>query len=242
MLTWFRDRYPRLAEDALAERVRLLGEERVDVGRVGLGHVPTRIVGAAAGRMVRPMSGAPAVASALAGGKTREETWSTFAAIDFETANSSRDSACAMALVRVEAGDVAEKRRWLIRPPTATFYFTAIHGISWSDVRNAPTFADVWSEAARFTADVGFLAAHNASFDRSVLAACSRRAGLHSPTMPFRCTVQLARRSLGIYPTTLPDVCRRLGIPLRHHDALSDAEACARIVLAVGQASGGTFR
>ena len=42
----------------------------------------------------------------------------------------------------------------------------------------------------------------------------------------------LARRHLGIYPTTLPDVCRRLRIPLRHHDPLSDAEACARIVIA----------
>jgi len=30
----------------------------------------------------------------------------------------------------------------------------------------------------------------------------------------------------------LPDVCRHLGLPLQHHNALSDAEACANIVLA----------
>jgi DNA polymerase-3 subunit epsilon len=30
----------------------------------------------------------------------------------------------------------------------------------------------------------------------------------------------------------LPDVCRRLGIGLIHHDPGSDAEACARIVIA----------
>jgi DNA polymerase-3 subunit epsilon len=46
--------------------------------------------------------------------------------------------------------------------------------------------------------------------------------------------VRLARRVWGIYPTRLSDVCRRLGIPLRHHDAASDAEACARIVIAAG--------
>ena len=38
--------------------------------------------------------------------------------------------------------------------------------------------------------------------------------------------------AMGIRPTKLPDVCRRLGIPLLHHDAASDATACARIVLA----------
>lgn len=178
----------------------------------------------------------------MEGGRARAGTWGTFAAIDFETANSSPDSACAVALVRVEAGSVAEKHRWLIRPPTADFHYTAIHGISWSDVRSAPTFADVWSEAGSLAADVEFLAAHNAPFDRSVLTACSRTAGLPPPATPFRCTMQLARRNLGIYPTTLPDVCRRLGIPLRHHDPLSDAEACARIVLAVGQAGGATVR
>jgi DNA polymerase-3 subunit epsilon len=30
----------------------------------------------------------------------------------------------------------------------------------------------------------------------------------------------------------LPNVCSYLGIPLDHHNAASDAEACARIVLA----------
>lgn len=159
----------------------------------------------------------------------------TFVAIDFETANSSRDSACAVALVRVESGAVVERRQWLIRPPPGEFCFTAIHGIAWSDVRSAPSFADVWPAAAKLAEGVEFFAAHNAPFDRSVLAACARRARIPVPATPFRCTVQLARQRLDIYPTTLPDVCRRLGIPLQHHNALSDAEACAQIVLAAGE-------
>ena len=76
-----------------------------------------------------------------------------------------------------------------------------------------------------------FVAAHNAPFDRSVLRACCDRAGLETPGLPFLCTVRLARKVWGMYPTRLPDVCGRLGIPLRHHHAGSDAEACARIVL-----------
>ena len=66
-----------------------------------------------------------------------------------------------------------------------------------------------------------------ASFSRAV-----HGTGLRAPRTPFTCTVQLARKQWGIYPTKLPDVCRRLRIPLRHHDAGSDVEACARIVLA----------
>jgi DNA polymerase-3 subunit epsilon len=44
--------------------------------------------------------------------------------------------------------------------------------------------------------------------------------------------VRLARDTWGIYPTKLPDVCRKLRIPLKHHDAESDATACAKIAIA----------
>lgn len=43
--------------------------------------------------------------------------------------------------------------------------------------------------------------------------------------------MRLARQIWGIYPTTLPDVCRRLRLPLDHHDPLSDAKACAKIII-----------
>jgi DNA polymerase-3 subunit epsilon len=81
-----------------------------------------------------------------------------------------------------------------------------------------------------------FLAAHNASFDRSVLETCCERARVKPPSSAFECTVRLARSAWDIRPTTLPDVCRRLRIPLHHHDAGSDAEACARIVIAAAKA------
>lgn len=80
--------------------------------------------------------------------------------------------------------------------------------------------------------DVEFLVAHNASFDRGVLYACCDNHRLRRPEKPFVCTVQVARSIFGIYPTTLSDVCRRLRIPLVHHEAGSDARACARITLA----------
>ncbi len=156
----------------------------------------------------------------------------SFAAIDFETANSSRDSACSVGFAIVTDGRIEALETRLIRPPTRQFEFTYIHGLSWEDVQHAPPFDSVWSEISPALSTVEFLCAHNASFDRGVLHACCDRYGLARPAKRFQCTVDLARSLWGIYPTKLPDVCRKLRIPLNHHEAGSDAQACARIVLA----------
>jgi DNA polymerase-3 subunit epsilon len=156
----------------------------------------------------------------------------SFVAIDFETADYGRDSACAVALVRVENLQVVERAFRLIRPPRKRFYFSYLHGITWEDVAREPTFGELWPSLSPLLTEVKFLAAHNAAFDQGVLSACCAAAGLPPPGMPFRCTMRLARQTWNLYPTRLPDVCRFLDIPLNHHDAASDAEACARIVLA----------
>jgi DNA polymerase-3 subunit epsilon len=155
-----------------------------------------------------------------------------FVALDFETADQGRDSACSIALVRVERRTIVHREHRLIRPPRRTFLFTSIHGISWSQVAQAPPFAELWPELAPLLAGARFIAAHNASFDVAVMRACCDQAGLRPPTQPFVCTVQVARKAWNLRPTKLPYVCRHLGLPLQHHDALSDAEACANIVLA----------
>ena len=157
----------------------------------------------------------------------------TFLALDFETADQGRDSACSIGLVRVEARRIVAREHRLIRPPRRAFAFTDIHGIAWSHVATAPTFAAVWRSLAPLLAGADFFVAHNASFDRMVLHACCDAAGLAPPPLPFQCTMKLARAHWQLRPTRLPDVCRHLRIPLRHHDALSDAEACARIMLAL---------
>lgn len=155
----------------------------------------------------------------------------SFTAIDFETANRYRNSACAVALVKVCRRRVVRRACHLLRPPFRFFEFTYLHGIDWWDVRGAPTFPELWPDIAPFFEGVDFVAAHNASFDRGVLRACCRFYGLEAPAVPFRCTVALARSRWGLYPTTLRHVADFLGLPLNHHDAASDAEACAGIVL-----------
>lgn len=157
---------------------------------------------------------------------------STFVALDFETADRHRDSACAVGVVRVEGTRITGRAHHLIRPPRAAFEFTRVHGITWLHVAREPRFSEVWRRVSPLLEGAEFIAAHNASFDRSVLQACCAMFAMEPPPLRFECTVKLARERWQLRPATLPDVCRHLGLTLRHHDALSDAEACAGIVLA----------
>jgi DNA polymerase-3 subunit epsilon len=152
--------------------------------------------------------------------------------LDFETADHGADSACSVGLVRIEGGRIVETAHRLIRPPRRRFAFTYIHGISWRDVAAEPTFGEVWADLGRLFDGADYLVAHYAPFDRGVLRACCAAAGVPAPAAPFVCTVKLARAAWNVRPTKLPDVCRHLGLDLRHHDAASDALACARIALA----------
>lgn len=156
----------------------------------------------------------------------------TFVAIDFETADYGADSACAIGMVRVEDWQITARISRLIRPPRSHMQFSWLHGITWERVRDEATFATLWPEISAILDGAEFLVAHNAGFDRNVLRACCGAAQLPMPLQSFVCSMIEARRKWGIYPTKLPMVCRRLNIELQHHDALSDAEAAARIMIA----------
>ncbi|MBI5486147.1 MAG: 3'-5' exonuclease [Deltaproteobacteria bacterium] len=162
----------------------------------------------------------------------------SFVAIDFETATKSPDSACAVALVRVENDEIVRRETHFIRPPRREVVFTYLHGISWEDVATAPTFGDLWPKLTPMLDGAEFLAAHWATFDQGVLHACCAAARLRPPALRFECTVEWAKRVWGLRTAKLPDVCRHLGLRLDHHDAASDAEACARIMIAARKDAG----
>ena len=156
----------------------------------------------------------------------------SFVALDFETADYGRDSACAVAVVRVVENCVTERVYSLLRPPRNQFVFSDLHGIRWNDVKGQPTFAEFWPSLQSQFEQVDFIAAHNAGFDRGVLQACCDSSQILPPSLPFVCTVQLSRRLWKLPSYNLASVCAHLDIPLQHHQALSDAEGCAGIVLA----------
>ncbi|MDO5051692.1 MAG: exonuclease domain-containing protein [Pseudoclavibacter sp.] len=165
-----------------------------------------------------------------------------FTAIDFETANGSPASACAVGLVRVRDGREAESRRLLLRPPAGHDEFrpvnVALHGIGPVDVLAAPA----WPEALPELLDAigeDVLVAHNARFDLGVLAASCLAHGLRPPTVRAFCTLRAARAVYRLRRHRLPEAARAAGFTgLRHHDPVSDARAAAAIVTDAARRSG----
>lgn len=158
-----------------------------------------------------------------------------FTAIDFETANRHSASACSVGLVKVTDGRIVDRTSWFIRPPLGYDEFsewnTRIHGIVAADVRDALLWSEQLGDIVRFVGgDV--LVAHNAGFDMSVIRAACSASYLDIPVLPYLCSLQLARKTYSLDSYRLPVAALAAGFEdFRHHDALSDAEACATIVL-----------
>ena len=157
-----------------------------------------------------------------------------FTAIDFETATPNHNSACAVGIVTVADGEIVGKYVSLIQPPENRIWgqFTKIHGISWRDTLDAPTFAELYPEI-RNRLFGRTLVAHNANFDRDVLQQTMKHHGLDYADLQlpdWKCTLEIYRNK-GFKPADLATCCDRLGIELNHHEALSDAVACAELYL-----------
>lgn len=165
-----------------------------------------------------------------------------FVAIDFETANRSRASICAVGVASVKDGQVVDARSWLVRPlPTVggglfDRWNVRIHGITPDMVADAPTFDELFPEMLAVFGDRP-LVAHNASFDRGCMTATCAESRLPAPANPWECTMLTARRLLpGLVNHKLPTVARALGVRQEHHhDAGDDALVAAQIRIALAE-------
>jgi DNA polymerase III subunit epsilon len=158
-----------------------------------------------------------------------------FTAIDFETANSSTASACAVGLARVRGGLVVATAGWLIQPPPGHDLFhpfnTGIHGIREADVARAKGWSAQLDDLCAFAgADV--LVAHNAGFDMNVLRRACEATGDACPPYRYLCSLQVARKTYALPSYRLPFVAAEAGFgAFAHHEASADALACAHIVI-----------
>jgi len=157
--------------------------------------------------------------------------YNRFIAIDFETANNERNSACALGIVVVENLIITDQYSTLIKPPTSYFTFTNIHGITWQDVQDQPSFKELWPKIKNYLRDIDFVVAHNITFDKAVLEACCYYYNIQIPELKYECTCQLSRNRLKLSSNALDSVSNYYGIELDHHNALSDTLACAKIMI-----------
>lgn len=160
-----------------------------------------------------------------------------FVAIDVETANNHPTSICSIGAVKVVDGYIVERFYELVKPEPEFYfrYFTEnIHGIGYKDTENADTFDKVWARLEPMIGNLP-LVAHNKAFDEKCIRASFRCYGMDYPDYRFYCTLQASRRLIPPHSRRscrLPDVCDALAIPFyNHHEALADAEACAKIAI-----------
>jgi len=160
-----------------------------------------------------------------------------FIAIDYETANSSYLSACALGVSVVIEGSVTETFATFVKPPEEFADFNPfnvmIHGIKPADVKTAPTFDDIWERIEGLTSKYQLpIACHYSGFDIRVTQALLKYYEKEFSDIRFYDTFTIARK---LWPQLinhkLDTLAETFGIELNHHEASSDAEACVRIAL-----------
>lgn len=157
-----------------------------------------------------------------------------FVAIDFETANYSRDSAISVGLVKFIDNKKVDEFYSLVRPPRLFIRpdFTAIHGLVADDVRDAPCFREVWENGMKTFIGKMPLVAHNAGFDMAVLKATLEHYEVAVPHLWYFDSLMVARKVWhDLERHALTFLGEHFGIEYDAHNALADAETCGKIIL-----------
>ena len=149
-----------------------------------------------------------------------------FVAIDFETATSK--AACQVGIAVVRQGEIVEEICRFIQPPGNRYarQTIAVHNITPDMTENAPSFAELWPEIRKYF-HCQLIVCHNASFDMNILEKEMDRYELENfVPMAIVDTYELTGYKL-------EEACADYGIEIEnHHNALSDAKACARLFIA----------
>ncbi len=156
----------------------------------------------------------------------------SFVSIDVETANHRRGSICQIGVVEVRRGVFTDEWSTLVNPEDDFDERNIrIHGICSEDVASAPNFADV-SGVLRAKLRNRIVISHT-FFDLQSVKDAKRRYGIGP--IEFRDWLdsrEFAYKAFDLRNgSSLKTLCRELGISFNHHNALSDARACAQIVI-----------
>ncbi|WP_288985808.1 exonuclease domain-containing protein [uncultured Pseudoalteromonas sp.] len=162
-----------------------------------------------------------------------------FVALDVETANEDHSSICQIGLAKFRDGVVVDTISQLINPNQEfSFDNVDVHGITARDVESSPTMNDFIDAFWHFVGD-DHIVTHTA-YDRTAMNKASIRYDLpfnekpnwlDSARVTRRAWSQFSERGYG-----LGNICKHLGITFKHHDALEDAIACGKVLIAACEA------
>lgn len=146
----------------------------------------------------------------------------TFTAVDFETANSSRNSICQVGIGRVENGEMIFLESFLVQPPNNEYshWNVCIHGVSPDQTIDKPLFPEVWATIKKYFENQ-LVVAHNSKFDIDCLYQTLEFYNIPFPNLTVDCTYEISGLSL-------INLCESLEIQIiSHHNAMYDVLACA---------------
>jgi len=163
--------------------------------------------------------------------KDLETVLERYVTFDFETTDNDVTTCGVVEIgaARVVKGEIVDRFHTLVQPyQPISSRASAIHGYTDHDVRDAPSFAQVWPEFRAFVGDDVLIAHNGQHFDIPVLRRLAAGlAGMDS--LAFYDTLPLAR-SLSRDSAKLEDLALRFGIDAgRAHHALDDAITLARV-------------
>ena len=163
-----------------------------------------------------------------------------FVAIDLETANADMSSICQIGIARFNGAILEEEWKTYVDPED---YFDAvnvsIHGIDETVVAGAPTFRKVVNTVNGMLGNR--VVVTHTHFDRVALHQATRKYQTQQPQCTWLDSAMVARRAwqeCAYSGYGLGNVCKLIGYEFKHHDALEDAKAAAKILLAAMTHSG----
>ena len=157
-----------------------------------------------------------------------------FIAIDFETANPKRVSACALGYAKVSNYSIEETKGYLIRPVGGHAPFQSkIHGIKDEHTFDKPEFGELFPEIQDI---FNYPLVAHSLFDKQVLNALSDHFDL-GLSFEYIDSSSIAKEKLpDLKNCKLKTLVKHFGLPaFRHHDATEDAIACAKIFLKLSE-------
>ena len=160
-----------------------------------------------------------------------------YIAIDFETANQNRVSACALGLAFIKNDRIAFNTSFDIKPPEKENFLPRnieIHGITAEDVDYAMTFDELWESELSKYFNNNLIVFHNASMDLSVLRNLFEHYSIQNYEIEYLDTMRLAEKTGN--PKKLRELAEKFEIEFENlHDPKEDAKVCAYVFGELGE-------
>lgn len=157
-----------------------------------------------------------------------------FIAFDFEMPTQEEPAISAVGISVVKNGKITERVYSLINPETEfSPYVVRLIGITPQMVKNKPTLPEFWEKIRKYFESGFLLVAHGIHGDLLTLLLALKKYGISfDKEISYLCTCDLTlAESPELEHHTLDYICDSLDIHLNHHDAQSDSDGCALVLL-----------